>query len=391
VNIVYVYGRDWPSEKAGISFSTYTGYGIAENGDENNVDMIFARNTNENINEVLKSNFEIEIKNNFNIHLLDNSSILSETTKFYFQAFNKIRKLHKKNMIDVVITRTVKFLPFMYILKSIYNITVIYEAHSFYLDPDFKNEYDRKKEFLYQKYTLNKLDGIICHQKILKELYQNYIPKQNYCIARTGIKELHYNNNLWENNYIGYIGSLYESKGVKDLFYAFKNIDDKNLKLLIIGGRAKRINKYNKLAEELGIKDRVEITGWLSKSEMNKYLKKIKIGVVPIKDTFHNRYLTSPMKIFDYFSHGIPVVANDLPPVREIVTENGGLFFENGNIDSLVKTLNKMNSSKKKYKHYSSYILKRAEKLTWKNRGEKILNFVKDVKVQEVENGKIFN
>lgn len=383
MNLVYVYGRDWPSEKAGLSFSTYTGYGIAQNEDTN-VDMIFAKNTSQDTSKILSNYFGIEPLDNFNVHLMNNKTRFSETTKFYFQAFNKIRELHKKKKIDAVITRTVKFLPFMYILKLFYNITVIYEAHSFYLDPDFKNEYDRKKEFLYQKYTLNKLDGIICHQKILKELYQKYIPKQNYCIARTGIRKLNYNCNLWGNNYIGYIGSLYDSKGVKDLFYAFKNIEDQNLKLLIIGGRSGRINKYNKLAEELGIKDRVEITGWVNKSEMNKYLKKIKIGVVPIKDTFHNRYLTSPMKIFDYFSHGIPIVASDLPPVREIVTEDGGLFFENGNIDSLTKTINKMNFSEKKYKYYSNYILKRAKELTWENRGKRILNFIKDIKATEV-------
>jgi glycosyltransferase involved in cell wall biosynthesis len=377
LNIVYVYGRDWPSEKAGLSFSTYTGYGIAQNKNTN-VDMIFAKNTDQEPTQVVADYFDIESLENFKIHLMNNKTPFSETTKFYFQAFNKIRKLHKLKNVDVIISRTVKFLPFMYLLKKMYNITVIYEAHSFYLDPELKNEYDRRKEYIYQKYFLPKIDGIVCHQTPIKKLYQKYLPKQNYSTITYGIKELQRENDIWENQYIGYVGSLYDNKGVSDLFKAFKNLNT-DLKLLIIGGRKKRINKFVNLAQELNIEDRVKITGWVDRSKVDFYLKNVKIGVVPVQDTFHGRHLTCPTKIFNYFSHGIPIVGSDLPTVKEVVTEDCGVFYKNGNVKELELALKKLLRSKNNFYKYSDNIMRRAQNLFFKDRGKKFIDFVKQV------------
>lgn len=377
MNIVYVYGRDWPSEKAGLSFSTYTGYGMAKNVDTN-VDMIFAKNTNQDTSKILSDYFGIEPLNNFNIHLMNNKTKFSETTKFYFQAFNKIRELNRVKGIDVIISRTVKFLPFMYILKKIYNITTIYEAHSFYLDPGLKNEYDRKKEYFYQKYFLPKINGIVCHQTQIKKLYQKYLPNQRYSVITYGIKELNRKNDLWENEYIGYVGSLYDNKGVSDLFKAFKNLDT-DLKLLIIGGRQKRINKFINLADKLNIEDRVEITGWVDRSKVDLYLRKVKVGVVPVQDTFHGRYLTCPTKIFNYFSHGIPIVGSDLPTVKEVVTEDCGVFYKNGNVKELKSALKKLLKSKNNYYKYSNNIIRRSQSLFFKDRGKRFIDFINQV------------
>jgi glycosyltransferase involved in cell wall biosynthesis len=377
LNLVYVYGRDWPSEKAGLSFSTYTGYGIAQNEDTN-VDMIFAKNTEQDSEKILVDYFGIKPLKNFKIHLMDNKTAFSETTKFYFQAFNKIRKLNKLKGVDVIISRTVKFLPFMYLLKKIYNIKVIYEAHSFYLDPELKDESDNKKEYIYQKYFLPKIDGIICHQTPIKKLYQKYLPNQKYSTITYGIKQLQRKDNIWKNQYIGYVGSLYDNKGVSDLFKAFRNLDT-DLKLLIIGGRKKRINKFLDLAKELNIEDRVKITGWVDRSKVDFYLKSVKIGVVPVQDTFHGRYLTCPTKIFNYFSHGIPIVGSDLPTVKEVVTEDCGVFYKNGNVKELESALKKVLSSKEDFYRYSNNIMNRSQKLFFKNRGKKFIDFIKRV------------
>lgn len=381
MNIVYVYSRRWPSEKAGLSFSTFTCYGLAKYKEENNIDLMVIKNSNEPANKVLNNYFGLNYMKNLTIHDIPIKSIFSETTRFYIKAFNKIKEMHKKRGVDAVITRTVNFLPYLYLLKKIYGIKVFYEAHSFYLDPGLKKEKGkgRKKEYIYQKLCLPRIDGIICHQNILVDLYKRYLPDQNFCMARTGLKEIIKMDNLYSNKYIGYIGSLYEDKGVKDLFFALKGVEDKTLKLLIVGGRKKRLDEYLSLAKELNVEDRVEITGWVNRKEVDYHLKRIKIGIVPLKDTFHNRYLTSPMKIFNYFSHGIPVIGADLPPVREIITEKGGDFYKIGDVAGLTNIINKLNSSEKLFNRYSNYILNRGKELTWEKRGEKITKFIERV------------
>jgi glycosyltransferase involved in cell wall biosynthesis len=85
------------------------------------------------------------------------------------------------------------------------------------------------------------------------------------------------------------------------------------------------------------------------------------------------------MKIFNYFSYGIPVIGTDLPTIKEIVTDKGGIFYEPGNIEQLITAINQLNSSQQIFNKYSNYILKRAEELLWEKRGRKILEFINQI------------
>lgn len=380
MNVAYVYGGNWPSQGAAGSFCTFTGYGLATSNKQGQVYLYAAQNTTKKPAAVLQDYYSVMPRENYQIKLVDTATWFGRVTKFYLSAFNKLRKLAKQGKIDAVITRKVGFLPYLYLLKKLYGSKIFFEAHNFYVDQNLKGSTGEWKKELFQKWFLAKVDGIITHQNKLKKLYQQYFPEQNYCVARTGIKEVTKVDDLWENNYLGYIGSLKARKRIGDIIRALSRIKDKNLKLLIIGGREQElIDDYWELARKMGVEDRVEITGWVSRQKVEEYLKKIKIGVVPLADTFFNRYLTSPMKIFNYFSHGVPIIGSDLPTIKEIVTDKGGLFYEQGNIDQLVKAINRLNSSQELFEQYSNYILDEAEELLWSKRGKKILEFIKQV------------
>lgn len=377
LNIIYVFFGDWPCQEAGINFSTLTSYGLAKASENNNINLIVSKNSNNDYKHILKNYFNLNPTDNFTVNMIDSDFFTGKSTLFYLKTFKKIKEINRSQKVDAIITRTIGFLPYLLMLKKILNIKVFFEAHDFYLDLNTDRAKRKKKKFLFQKLFLPKLNGVICHQNILKELYKEQIPNQNYCVARTGIKNINSSDDPWNNNYIGYIGSLQKRKKVEDLIYAVKRIDNKDIKLMIIGGRDNiTINYYLDLIKELKLEDRVEITGWLDKVEVSKKLKKLKIGIVPLADTFFNRYLTSPMKIFDYFSYGIPVIATDLPPNREIITEECGVFYKPGDINALVKAINRLNSSKETYDYYSDNIIKKAEDLLWEKRGEIITNFI---------------
>ncbi|MBM7556940.1 glycosyltransferase [Halanaerobacter jeridensis] len=376
MQIAYVYGSKWPSEGPAGSFCTFTCHGLANNTNEN-IYLFASKNTDKDINEVLKNYYFLEPLSNLKIKLVDDSAMIGRVTKFYIKAFNKIRKLIKKNKIDAVITRKTGFLPYMYFLKKIYGVKIFFETHDFYLDMNRRDEDDRKKKELFEKIFLPKVDGIITHQINLRNLYKEYLPQQNYCVARTGIREVIKVDNSFENEYLGYIGSLKKRKKISDILYALARVKNEDLKLLIVGGRNnKRVDEILSLAQDLGIRDRVKVTGWVSRKKVEKYLKMMKIGMVPLADSFFNRYLTSPMKIFNYFSHGIPVIGTDLPTIREIVTDKCGLFYEHDRIDQLVYAINKLDSSEEVYNKFSNNVVERAKELLWDERGKKILDFI---------------
>ena len=45
------------------------------------------------------------------------------------------------------------------------------------------------------------------------------------------------------------------------------------------------------------------------------------VAVVPLPDNLMARYFTSPLKLFDYMAAGVPIVASDLPSIREVLTD----------------------------------------------------------------------
>jgi glycosyltransferase involved in cell wall biosynthesis len=85
------------------------------------------------------------------------------------------------------------------------------------------------------------------------------------------------------------------------------------------------------------------------------------------------------MKIFNYFSYGIPIIGSDLPTIREIVTSEGGIFYKKGEKDKLATAIESLSLENDLYDKKSKYIFKRALELTWEKRGEKIIDFINQV------------
>src|SRR3546814_2148470 len=49
---------------------------------------------------------------------------------------------------------------------------------------------------------------------------------------------------------------------------------------------------------------------------------------------------TSPLKLFEYMAHGLPIIASDLPNIREVLRHGEtGLLVPSGDLDSWLLTL----------------------------------------------------
>ena len=151
-----------------------------------------------------------------------------------------------------------------------------------------------------------------------------------------------------------------------------------NYKLLLIGGKTTdEINEVLRLTNKYNISDKVEVTGWIDKKAVNSYLAKTLIGVLPLEPTFFNKYLTSPLKLFDYFSFGCPILASDLPTVRELMQENEmGLFYNPTSKDDMLNKLNILLHENELLKNMSDNIYLKAEEYFWNKRGEKIKSII---------------
>ena len=84
----------------------------------------------------------------------------------------------------------------------------------------------------------------------------------------------------------------------------------------------------------------VNYHGFLTSSEVSKLLNTVKGGLVVLHPT--QCYLESyPVKMFEYMASGLPVIASDIPILREIIErENCGILVDPLDINSIADAMN---------------------------------------------------
>jgi len=148
---------------------------------------------------------------------------------------------------------------------------------------------------------------------------------------------------------IVYRGGLSERAGTFVLLEAVRllaalhmvGMRPKPVRLLLIGycDNPAAEEKLRARVRAFGLQSCVEIRGRLDHEKMADALSEARIGVSPLEAIPKFRR-NLPVKIFEYWACGLPVVASDLPPIRPFFREgHAGLLFQPGNAADLAQTI----------------------------------------------------
>lgn len=171
-----------------------------------------------------------------------------------------------------------------------------------------------------------------------------------------------------------YAGSFYlhNWKGVDILLEAAKYLSD--YYFVLVGGEVEEIKK---IQQRYQLKNLILITHQ-SYRQVPYYLKAADILVLPNKKGDKNsEFYTSPMKLFEYMASRRPIVASDLPSVREILSEQNAILVRPSDPASLVGGIKKILSDKTFAEKISQEAFRRAQNYSWNRRAENILRFLK--------------
>ena len=84
----------------------------------------------------------------------------------------------------------------------------------------------------------------------------------------------------------------------------------------------RRAKPYRKLAEKLEIADRVRWHFALPEDELAPWREHALLSLAPLRDCSRNAVQgCAPLKILESMASGTPVVASDLPAVRELIAD----------------------------------------------------------------------
>lgn len=168
-----------------------------------------------------------------------------------------------------------------------------------------------------------------------------------------------------------YWGRLLPEKGVFELIEAFEKIvtPEDNNKLLIIGNanfgygtKSEYDEQIEKKCTSQSLKDKVIFTGFVNHDEMGSFLEACDVGIIPsIWDD------PAPLTVFEGLSKGLPVIANRVGGIPEIISdgENGVLLnWTKGYSDDLAENMRKLRFDDQKRKELSQNAIKTVEKFS---------------------------
>jgi glycosyltransferase involved in cell wall biosynthesis len=126
-----------------------------------------------------------------------------------------------------------------------------------------------------------------------------------------------------------YAGRIVEYKGLEVLIEAMKGVDA----ILVVVGDGEDRTKFQKLAVKSGVE--AIFTGRVSEEEKIEWMRKARVLVLPSL----NRLEAFGIALIEAMACATPVVASNLPGVRDVALE-GGMVFED--VDDLREKINRI-------------------------------------------------
>lgn len=274
---------------------------------------------------------------------------------------------------DVIYTRDKFFLPFNLIKKNI-----IFEAHAF------------PKNYNLYSFFLKRVRGIVVITQKLGEFFiVRGIDKAKLLVLPDGVDLAEFDvKNTQEHcgdrkklglpldkKIVLYSGHLYEWKGAGVLLEtARKFLEESGPQFIFIGGTKKDVFKFRQKALNL---NNVMIVGHRPHSEIPYWLRAADVLVLPnsAKEDI-SKFWTSPMKMFEYMASGRPIVASDLPSLREVLNENNSVLVEPDSPKKLSEGIKKILDNPELAERISGQALRAVQDYTWPKRANKILKFI---------------
>jgi glycosyltransferase involved in cell wall biosynthesis len=172
---------------------------------------------------------------------------------------------------------------------------------------------------------------------------------------------------------IGYAGHLYPWKGVDLIIEAVTALRD--TRALIIGGHPQEpdLQRVKDFAAALDCASRVTFTGLIPPPEVAGRLRDTDVLVLPNPASAVSHAFTSPLKLFEYMASGRPIVASDLPSIREVLGhERNALLVPPGNPQALTAAVRRLKDDRGLGAALAARAREDVSEYTWEKRAERL-------------------
>lgn len=197
----------------------------------------------------------------------------------------------------------------------------------------------------FMKKRLNRIDKVLVPTKLMGQLLiKNGLHKSRVQLQHFGIDVGKYETTAVQRGKekqlrIGFIGTLFEHKGIHLLIEAVKNLPPHIPVQLKIYGDTEQFPEYGKKLLDMAIGyKQIEFLGTFPNEQIGKILQNIDVLVVP-----SIWYENTPLVIYSALAAGCPVIATDLGGMSEVIQNNvNGLLFKKEDIPGLTGAIRRL-------------------------------------------------
>lgn len=170
-----------------------------------------------------------------------------------------------------------------------------------------------------------------------------------------------------------YTGHLYSWKGVETLAEAAKLLLSET-RVYFVGGTDKDVADFRTRFDHV---PNIAIVGHRPHTEMPLWQKAADVVVVPntAKEVI-SKYDTSPMKIFEYMASRTPIVATDLPSIREILNNINAMIVPPDDPERMAQGVETLLKDPYMAKELASQAYANVQDHTWQARAQRIKSFI---------------
>lgn len=254
--------------------------------------------------------------------------------------------LYKKNKFRIFFVRNWEYGGFIAILfKYIFSVTFIYQR-TFPTDENYRASIKDNYTPLIKKFI--KIFLLFVYHRIIRkadyifsisEQMKNEMIKMGYSSQIIYPIGLAFDNNVVtdvvsKNKISGvlqlnhfrvllYLGKMDLKRNLEFLLDVFKELNNKNIRLIMLGGSDNDIMRLKKYSISNGIDNRVIFIGKVDRNEVTNFISLAYLTLSPIPPI--SRYkVASPTKLFESLGLGVPVIGNDIPMQKKVLNESQG-------------------------------------------------------------------
>ena len=178
---------------------------------------------------------------------------------------------------------------------------------------------------------------------------------------------------------LGYVGHLYCGKGMEmiDKLAAEMSVEEFH----VVGGFEKDIQYWKGRIKS----PNVFFQGFVGQSKLGQYLRKFDVCLLPnqrevrafgaeqSRNSPNISQYTSPLKLFEYMAYGKPIIASDLPVLREVLDDEIALLVDPEDVKEWIAAVNILKDRGVRERYGAAARRRFEHNYTWQHRARNVL------------------